>query len=95
MKCLIHLLLSIYKCKMYLISVISHFYWHMVNTYPYLVTIYYDIFLLNIKDMSVSPDICRIKEPTEISGNTYKYLIINGLSISHLYLYIIIFLTNM
>ena len=26
---------------------------HMINTYPYLVTIYIDIFLLNIKDVGV------------------------------------------
>ena len=27
---------------------------HRINTYPYLVTTYSDIFLLNIKDMSIT-----------------------------------------
>ena len=39
-------------CNSDIITGIWSYYSHRINTYPYLVTIYRDIFLLNIKDMS-------------------------------------------
>ena len=41
-------------CNDDIINGIWSHYSHRINTYPYLVTIYHDISLLNIKDMSAT-----------------------------------------